>query len=166
MNEKTFESGMAMLMQVFPKREFNFKLFWKLLRDLDDKLFEQAVIDICASVEQIFPDTNVIAMIRNKSITMRLRLQQERINANRIAAYQHQAQIAANAKTDFLQKVAQYKAELASMSQDDQIQHKSGIEKLRNKSIFHKKTPYDLILCQYFENLDNNLGNDQVIICD
>ena len=60
------ERGLGVLMECFPNRLVSFELAWELLNDLDDKKFLQAIKDICSKTVELYPDTNVIALIRQK----------------------------------------------------------------------------------------------------
>lgn len=60
---------MALLCSSFPDRNFDSKAFWFLLIDLSDEKFLNAIQSICQSKVNIYPGTNVIAMIREKALS-------------------------------------------------------------------------------------------------
>src|SRR3990167_6619666 len=64
MTEENFVRGMAILQEAFPNRSINTKLYFSALEDLSDKSFEDAVLAIVRTTTKLFPDDNLIAMIR------------------------------------------------------------------------------------------------------
>ncbi len=67
MKTKTFEKGMAILMAVFPNRNLSttsLEIYQKLLEDLSDDNFMLAISRICGEVKELYPDTNIVALIR------------------------------------------------------------------------------------------------------
>ncbi len=69
MTEKNFKKGMAVLTATFPNVELNLRIFWDLLADLEDDIFEKAILKIVRTQTQIFPGTNIVAMIRLAAVT-------------------------------------------------------------------------------------------------
>lgn len=67
LTEKAYESGFELLTSVFTNREMAPRMWWPLLSDLDDEGFTRAILDICGNQEQLFPDSNLVAMIRKRA---------------------------------------------------------------------------------------------------
>jgi hypothetical protein len=61
-----FTKGMALLSEAFPSREINAKLYFSALRDVDGQAFMAAVLEIVCGTVKLYPDDNLIAMIREK----------------------------------------------------------------------------------------------------
>lgn len=68
MTEESFIQGMTVLREAFPKRTFNAKVFYQCVKDLSDEQFLGAVTKIVNTTTKLYPDDNVIAMIREKVI--------------------------------------------------------------------------------------------------
>lgn len=66
MERETLKQGLAVLSLTFPNREFNAKVYWELMKDLDCEDFLRGVKDVCLTTKELFPDTNIVAMIREK----------------------------------------------------------------------------------------------------
>lgn len=66
MKTEAFQHGIALLSEAFPKREINPKLFYQALKDLTDDQFKNAVLKIVQTTSKLYPDDNLIAMIREK----------------------------------------------------------------------------------------------------
>lgn len=65
MEKQSFQKGMAVLYSVFPKIEIDGEVFWALLSDLKDgDLFLLSVVDIAKNLKEVFPGTNLVALIR------------------------------------------------------------------------------------------------------
>jgi hypothetical protein len=67
MKNKTLAQGFALLSTTFPNRDFNPKTldtYKTLLADLDDDLFLHAIARICREEIALYPDTNIVALIR------------------------------------------------------------------------------------------------------
>jgi len=70
MNKKIFQKGIALLVVTIPDRFFpeeNLKIWYQLLRDIPGKDFLEAVQRICQEETQIYPGTNLVALIRAKA---------------------------------------------------------------------------------------------------
>ncbi len=65
MQKETFKQGLTILCATFPKVEFNGKVYWELLKDLEDKDFIEAIKIICHTLQEIYPGSNTIAKIRD-----------------------------------------------------------------------------------------------------
>ena len=59
---------MAILYSVFPDKQIDGEAYWELLKDLSDKPFIEAVTEICRSLTEIYPGTNLVAMLRKRTI--------------------------------------------------------------------------------------------------
>lgn len=67
MKPQTFEEGMAVLAATYPSIAMSDKtlIVWKILvDDLDEKAFMDSILSICRSTRDIYPGTNIVAMIR------------------------------------------------------------------------------------------------------
>ncbi len=70
MTNQSFEQGFSALLKVFPSMNFDAKLFWTMLSDLDGQYFLMAVWEFIKNTKDIFPGTNIIATIREKAIDL------------------------------------------------------------------------------------------------
>jgi len=68
MNKENFNIGMRILVGTFPDKSFDMKVYWEFLKDMDDKAFIWAIKDICSTIAEIYPNTNIIALIRAKGL--------------------------------------------------------------------------------------------------
>lgn len=67
MDFETFAKGMAFLSEAFPRREFNTKFYFQRLKDLSGEDFEKAVLDVVDNMVELYPDSNLIAILRAKT---------------------------------------------------------------------------------------------------
>ena len=67
MRIETFDKGIQMLMATFQNRELHIPLYRQFLTDLDDEAFEKSIIDIIKNVPTLYPNDNLIAMIRERA---------------------------------------------------------------------------------------------------
>ena len=69
MTKENFKKGVNMLGAVLgnlkPKPE-RLDIWFDLLNDIDDHDFERAVRTICNEVKEIYPGTNIVALIREQ----------------------------------------------------------------------------------------------------
>jgi hypothetical protein len=68
---KTFEEGIAVLSATHPSLEITgttLMIWRRLLEDIEDGPFLSAVIRLCREEKQIYPGTNVVALIRERSL--------------------------------------------------------------------------------------------------
>ncbi len=79
MINEAFNKGFTALSVIFPALNLDAKLYWDLLNDLDGQFFLMAVWDFIKNTPNIFPGTNIIAIIRSKSEELRLEAQQKDI---------------------------------------------------------------------------------------
>jgi hypothetical protein len=70
MNRDIFIKGMALLKEAF-NRDFNFAIYWESLQDLDDGAFKKATVEIIKNTKELYPNTNLIAIIREKANAIR-----------------------------------------------------------------------------------------------
>lgn len=70
MKKDLFLKGMAMLKEVFNKA-FNLVIYWEALKDIDDASFRDAVLEIIKTQKELYPNTNMIAIIRDRAQTIR-----------------------------------------------------------------------------------------------
>lgn len=66
MNEETFVKGLSLLKEAFPNKTINAKIYFEALKDLSDDNFLTAVTMIVQTTTKLYPDDNLIAMIREK----------------------------------------------------------------------------------------------------
>jgi hypothetical protein len=66
MKKHNFDKGMAALLCAFPDRKFDCNIFWTFLSDLKDDEFLKSIADIISTKSELYPGTNVIALIREK----------------------------------------------------------------------------------------------------
>lgn len=67
MDKKIFKEGIALLLRAFPNKEINPKLAWVLLCDLNNPEYESAIMKIISTQVEIYPNTNMIALIRHNA---------------------------------------------------------------------------------------------------
>lgn len=64
MNQEKFIEGMALLKEAFPARSMNPKIYFVALKDLSDEDFERAVLSVVQDHKELYPDSNLVAIIR------------------------------------------------------------------------------------------------------
>jgi len=69
MKKETLEKGMGLLVNTFPNRDFNFDILWELLKDIPDQNFLIAVKDLCSTTAEIYPGTNIVALVREIALS-------------------------------------------------------------------------------------------------
>jgi len=69
MQKEIFKQGLAVLCATFTDRKFNAKVYWELLNDIDDKQFLLAIKDVCSTITDVYPGTNLIAVIRDRALS-------------------------------------------------------------------------------------------------
>ena len=62
-----FKKGIGCLTTAFPNHPINAEFYYQMLSDLDPDLFIKAVLSVCNEQKEIYPGTNLIAIIREKS---------------------------------------------------------------------------------------------------
>jgi len=68
MKSETFKKGMMALYAAFPDKKMEADIFWPFLKDLNDEDFLRAVGEICVTMKELFPGTNLIATIRERAL--------------------------------------------------------------------------------------------------
>ena len=71
MTSQAFEKGFEALIATFPGMNFNVKLFWEMLQDLDGQFFLMAIWKVIKDTKEIYPGTNIIAIIRCQAQTLK-----------------------------------------------------------------------------------------------
>jgi hypothetical protein len=84
MDKKTFSQGMAYLSATFPALKFLPDFHFEMLEDLDGELFAKTIKDICQNQTELYPNSNIIAIIRKraveiKNVRYRANLEQKRV---------------------------------------------------------------------------------------
>ena len=69
MQKEMLKKGLAILALTFPEKKFDGKVWWELLNDIDDKKFLIAVKDVCSTTKELYPGTNLIAIIREIALS-------------------------------------------------------------------------------------------------
>lgn len=68
MKQESFEHGISILTSVIPGLNIKPKTWFELLKDLPDEAFIVAINKIAKGVKDIYPTTNIVAMIRELSL--------------------------------------------------------------------------------------------------
>jgi len=65
-NQENFTKGMTILREAFPAKlsSINLKIYFNELQDIEDSLFERGILKIIRSHIELYPDTNLLALIR------------------------------------------------------------------------------------------------------
>lgn len=66
----TLNRAIAYLAGCFPNCDFNPKLYFEMLGDLPDKQFIEAVRDFIKTTKELYPGSNPIAILREKTIAL------------------------------------------------------------------------------------------------
>lgn len=111
MKQETFQKGMALLSEAFPRREFNAKLYFRILQGLTDQEFEAGVLEIVTNVIELYPDTNLMALIKQKGkelaqekITEKTRLLEKETEVQRLDRWRKEAAPMPEESREILQK--------------------------------------------------------------
>jgi hypothetical protein len=67
MTTESFNKGFTALSTIFPGLNFDARLFWELLQDLDGQYFLMSVWEFVKNTKEIYPGTNIIAIIRSRT---------------------------------------------------------------------------------------------------
>lgn len=62
-----FKDGMGALLEAFPDRKFNNKIIYKFMQDLSKEEFLSGIAKVISSTKELFPGTNIIALIRENA---------------------------------------------------------------------------------------------------
>lgn len=68
MREDQMQMALLALTAAFPGLSFNVQLYSQLLNDLEGDFFLKAVFDFILNTKEIFPGTNPIAILREKTL--------------------------------------------------------------------------------------------------
>jgi len=68
MQKIIFDKGIVRLAVSFPDKRFDGEVMWEFLNDLTDEQFIQAISKLCSSLKEIYPGTNVTALIREYAL--------------------------------------------------------------------------------------------------
>lgn len=68
-SKEVFQKGMGLLQATFPDKALDLDVYWELLGDIDDGVFLLAIKDLCSTTREIYPNTNMIALIREKGMS-------------------------------------------------------------------------------------------------
>jgi hypothetical protein len=79
MTNEAFNRGFSALSQVFPALNLDAKLFWGMLNDLDGEFFLKATFNFIKTTTNIYPGTNIIAVIRENAATLQNQFRQENV---------------------------------------------------------------------------------------
>lgn len=71
MTNEAFKRGFAALTATFPNMNFNGQIFWAMLNDLDGECFLMAVWDLIKNTKELYPGTNIVAILRSKAIEIK-----------------------------------------------------------------------------------------------
>ena len=64
MKRSNFIRGIGIIAESFKNYTINTELYWQLLQDIDDKRREEIILEIVGTKPEIYPGTNLIAVIR------------------------------------------------------------------------------------------------------
>ena len=67
MDNDVFRQGMGAILSAYPNQTFDLTVYWKFLKDLSNNEFSKAINDIITTQQEVYPGTNVIALIRKKA---------------------------------------------------------------------------------------------------
>jgi hypothetical protein len=79
MTNEAFNRGFEALAAAFPGMNFNAKLYWAMLNDLDGEFFLKAVWEFIKTTKEVFPGTNVIAIIHARATELRTDANQNKV---------------------------------------------------------------------------------------
>jgi len=108
MTDQSFQKGYLALTAIFPGISLNAQLFWELVKDLDGEYYLKAVYDVLKTTKEIYPGTNIAAIIRDKVQA----LKDSSIDANALALQ----------KEDENEKVARWAREAGPMPEDCKLE--------------------------------------------
>lgn len=77
MNKDTFAKGFGLLCETFSK-QINTAIAYESLKDLDDAAFARAVGYIIKNTTELYPGSNLIAMVRQQALEENKKLHKER----------------------------------------------------------------------------------------
>lgn len=69
-DEKSFLKAMSIIKESFPKVEFNARLWYEVLKDLNGECLELAAMEICKTIEELYPGSNLLAILRQRTLNI------------------------------------------------------------------------------------------------
>lgn len=70
MTAQTFQKAATLITACFPDKKFEFDVYFELLRDLKDQFFLRAVRDLCVDKKELYPGTNIVALLRERTLEL------------------------------------------------------------------------------------------------
>lgn len=70
MKKANFVKGIEVLRSIFKGYEINRELYWAVLKGLPDDTYEKAIIEIIETQKEIYPGTNLLAIIKEKALNI------------------------------------------------------------------------------------------------
>jgi len=64
------EKAVLLLSAAFPDRKLEPALYFELLKDLKDEPFMKAAIDVCKTQKELYPGTNLVAILRDRTMQL------------------------------------------------------------------------------------------------
>lgn len=68
MRDEVYKKGMTLLSAVFKTLKIEAELFRDILSDLTDEEFEHGIMRIVRTEKELYPNTNIVALIRRKAL--------------------------------------------------------------------------------------------------
>lgn len=75
MRIQTLRKSLEILTQVFSQKAFDSEIYWNFLKNLDDEAFLSAVEDVCRTQKEIYPGTNLIAILIERTTQIKTKPQ-------------------------------------------------------------------------------------------
>ena len=107
MTNEIFQQGYVALTSAFPGTKFSVPLLWQTLNDLDGQYFLMAVLDVIKTTKELYPGSNIIAIIREKAEDIAVDMRTKRT-------------LALESETE-KQRIERWKAEAVPMPDDCRI---------------------------------------------
>lgn len=79
MTNEAFNKGFEALTATFPSMNLNARLYWTMLSDLDGQFFLMAVYEFIKNTKEVYPGTNMIAIIRERAEALKTQAQAEKV---------------------------------------------------------------------------------------
>lgn len=70
MKKANFIKGIAILRSIFKNYEVDKDLYWTVLKGLPDDVYEKAIIEIIETQTELYPGTNLLAIIKEKAVNI------------------------------------------------------------------------------------------------
>jgi len=67
MRIETFNRAALLICTAFPDRKFEAEIYFELLKDLPDEAFLKAVVGFCKDRTELYPGSNLIAILRERT---------------------------------------------------------------------------------------------------